>query len=94
MLTHEDICSAVSQLADKFPIKKVAYFGSYADSRQTETSDLDILVEFHQQAVSLLLLSAIKEELEKKLKITVDVVHSPLPENSLITVDKAVKVYG
>jgi len=33
-------------LASKFNVKRIGYFGSYADKSQTENSDLDILVEF------------------------------------------------
>ena len=33
-------------LSSDFSVKKIGYFGSYSDQTQTETSDLDILVEF------------------------------------------------
>lgn len=33
-------------LSSDFAVKKIGYFGSYSDQTQTETSDLDILVEF------------------------------------------------
>jgi len=37
------------QLFQKYPIKSLAIFGSYARNEQTEQSDLDILVEFHDK---------------------------------------------
>ena len=94
MLTHEEICKAVSEIAAEFPIKQVLYFGSYAEGRQTEASDLDLLVEFQRPAVSLFMLAAIKNSLEDLLKISVDVVHAPVPQNSLLEIGKVVQVYG
>jgi len=94
MITHDEIQKAVLNTAVAFPIKTVSYFGSYADGRQTVNSDLDLLVEFHKTAVSLLVLSAIKIDLEDQLKIPVDVIHAPIPEDSIIEINKAVRVYG
>ena len=94
MLTHEEICQAVSQLATEFPIKQVSYFGSYAEGRQTDKSDLDLLIEFQRPAVSLFMLSAIKNDLEDLLKIPVDVIHAPVPQNSLLEIGNVVRVYG
>jgi predicted nucleotidyltransferase len=94
MLTHEDIFKAVKQIAMVFPIRRASYFGSYAEGKQTEDSDLDLLIEFNRPAVSLFMLSAIRGELEDMLKVPVDVIHAPIPDNSLISVGKAVRVYG
>ena len=94
MVVHEDIIKAVAKTASFFPIKSVAYFGSYAEGKQTDKSDLDVLVEFEKPSVSLLLLSAVKLELENNLKIPVDVIHAPLPKNALIKPKKVVQVYG
>ncbi len=33
-------------LSDRFHVSKIGYFGSYATGRQTDKSDLDLLVEF------------------------------------------------
>jgi len=94
MVTHEEISKAVKLVAISYPVKKASYFGSYAEGRQTEASDLDLLIEFRQPAVSLLTLSAIKGDLEDMLHVPVDVIHAPLPENALIEVGKQVHVYG
>jgi len=94
MLTHDEIRSAVAKTAEAHPIKSVFYFGSYADGRATSESDLDLLIEFHKPRISLLVLSAIKIDLEEQLKIPVDVIHAPLPEDSLIEPQKVVQVYG
>jgi len=94
VLTHEKICSAVAKTAELHPIKKASYFGSYADGRATNTSDLDLLVEFHKPRISLITLSAIKLDLEDLLQVPVDVIHAPLAEDSLIQPTKTVLAYG
>ncbi|MDR0295478.1 MAG: nucleotidyltransferase domain-containing protein [Prevotellaceae bacterium] len=94
MITHEEIVNAVAKTATTFPIKAVSYFGSYANGQQNNESDLDLLVEFYKPAVSLIMLSAIKTDIEDQLRIPVDVVHAPLPEGSLIKANKVVQVYG
>lgn len=94
MLSNEEIVSAVSGIAARFPLKRASYFGSYAEGRQTETSDLDLLVEFQNPAVSLFVLSAIKNDLEDLLKIPVDIVHAPVPDDSLLKIGKMVHIYG
>jgi len=94
MLTHEEICNAVAHVAASFPVKRASYFGSYANGRQTDASDLDLLLEFQNSAVSLFMLSAIKGDLEELLKIPVDVIHAPVAKDSLIEIGKEVSVYG
>ena len=94
MLTHEKICSAVAKTAEHHPIKKVSYFGSYADGRATSKSDLDLLIEFHKPRISLFVLSAIKLDLEDLLQVPVDVIHAPIPEDSLLEIKEVVLVYG
>ena len=92
MPTEERIRSVVAELQADYALQRVSIFGSYAEGRATEDSDLDLLVEFHQPAVSLLRLNQLKYDLEEALGLPVDVVHAPLPENSLITPGKVVQV--
>ncbi|MCL1807098.1 MAG: nucleotidyltransferase domain-containing protein [Oscillospiraceae bacterium] len=94
MLTHDDIRNAVTHTASVFPIKQAYYFGSYAEGRQTDESDLDLLVEFQKPAVSLFTISALKNALEDLLNISVDVIHAPIAKYSLIQIEKTVQVYG
>ena len=83
MLTHEQIVQAVEKAATKFPFKKVLYFGSYADGKATEKSDLDVLVEFPKDArISYLDVMDFKQDLENELCISVDVVGLPLTERA------------
>ena len=94
MLNHEEISKAIAKTALLHPIIKASYFGSYPEGQATSKSDLDLLVEFNKPAVSLLVLSAIKIDLEEELNISVDVIHAPLPKDSLIKPGKVVQVYG
>jgi len=94
MLTHEKICSAVAKMAEVHPIRRVSYFGSYADSRATSESDLDLLIEFHKPRISLFVLSAIKLDLEDLLNVSVDVIHAPLSQDSVIEPKEMVLAYG
>ena len=83
MLTHEQVVQAAEKAAIKFPLTKVSYFGSYADGRATEQSDLDVIVEFiDDNLITLLDVIALKCNLEDELSIKVDVLHAPLPEKA------------
>jgi len=92
MLTHEKIVHAVKKAANEFPIIKVDYFGSYADGKATEDSDLDLLVEFIEPAISILSIIKLKHYLEDELNKTVDVIHAPIPDGAIIDVGKTVNV--
>ena len=52
MITSQDIEQKLEEvkpyLASKFHVSKIGYFGSFAENRQTEESDIDILVDFSQ----------------------------------------------
>ena len=89
----EDIRQGVATIAGQYPIKRVSLFGSYAEGRQTESSDVDLLVEFQDAAVSLFTLSALKLDLEEQLGVSVDVLHAPLPHDAMIIPSKVVPLY-
>jgi len=92
MLTHERIVDAVKKAANEFPLTKAEYFGSYADGQATEESDLDLLVEFGETAVSILTIIRLKRYLEEELAKSVDVIHAPLPPSTIIEIGKTVRV--
>jgi predicted nucleotidyltransferase len=50
MLTQIDIENRIKAikpiLTQKFKVSKIGYFGSYVDGTATESSDIDILVDF------------------------------------------------
>ena len=96
MLTHDQIVKAVARAATKFPLTKVSYFGSYADGKATEESDLDLLVEFaNDKRISLLDVIRLKHNLEDELHTSVDVVGLPLTESAqdFLIIRKVVPVY-
>jgi uncharacterized protein len=59
-------------LFERYPIESLAIFGSYARNDQSENSDLDVLVEFHDR-IGIRFID-LAEELEKILKMKVDLV--------------------
>jgi len=94
MLTHEDICLAVRKAAPKYKIYNAYYFGSYAKGTQTDESDLDLLVDFDSQSVSLFTVARLATDLEEALHIEVDVLKLPLPKETHLQIEKVVKCYG
>ena len=94
MLTIAQITKAVEMVAEEFNVKRVCLFGSYAENRNTEKSDVDLLVEFFVPVVSLFALVDIKNRLQDILGVEIDVIHAPLPENSLISPEKVVELYA
>lgn len=92
MPTVEMIQSVVNNLKSAYALRTVNIFGSYADGRATDQSDLDLLVEFDKPSVSLIQLNALKYDLEDALGLPVDVVHAPLPAGSMIQPEKVVRV--
>jgi predicted nucleotidyltransferase len=62
-------------LQKKFSIKKIGLFGSYLKGTQNDQSDVDILVEFEEDAeLSLFDLAGLEIELSALLGIKVDLV--------------------
>ena len=60
-------------LKEKFRVKKIGIFGSYSRGEQRKSSDVDILVEFHEEP-SLFEFLDLEEFLKNILKIKVDLV--------------------
>ena len=94
MPTIKQISEIVSKAAQEYDIKKVTLFGSYADGRNTAQSDIDLLVEFHSENVSLLTLASLKYRLEELLGIDVDVIHAPLDKDAMIIPQRMVEIYA
>ena len=92
MLTHEKIVNVIKKAANEFSLIKVDYFGSYADGKATEDSDLDLLVEFVEPAVSILSIIRLKNYLEDELEKNVDVIHAPIPDGAIIEIGRTVNV--
>jgi predicted nucleotidyltransferase len=90
----EQVASGVSIAAKEYPIKKAELFGSLASGQGKAGSDVDLLIEFTIPRVSLLTLNSLKYRLEELLGTKVDVIHGPLPKDSMIQIEKKVSVYG
>ncbi len=67
------IKSEESFLKEKYQVKKIGIFGSYSRGEQRKSSDIDILVEFHE-VPSLFEFLDLEEFLKGVLKIKVDLV--------------------
>ncbi|HHS50417.1 MAG TPA: nucleotidyltransferase [candidate division Zixibacteria bacterium] len=61
------------ELCRKYAIKAIGIFGSFVRGEQTETSDLDVLVDFHELP-DLLTFCEIERVLEEILGVNVDLV--------------------
>lgn len=63
-----------SLLQERYKVEKLGIFGSYVRHEQTETSDVDLLVEF-SETPSLLKFINLENYLSDNLGIKVDLVH-------------------
>jgi predicted nucleotidyltransferase len=93
MLAIETIRQCLLPLADKYNIKKVDLFGSYASGTATEHSDADFLIEFSCEMPSIFAIMGFREELGRALKNPVDVVVLPMPHPELLDIESVVNVY-
>lgn len=64
---------SMPEIKERYKVKSLGIFGSYVRMEAKRTSDLDLLVEFHQ-APSLLQFIRMEDELSEKLGIKVDLV--------------------
>ena len=94
MLTIEDIKKVVAEIAPQYNLKKVTLFGSRANGNAKENSDIDLIVEFETDAVSLLKLSALMIKLEETFGVKVDVIHGPLEAEDFLEVEKEIEIYA
>ena len=72
VFTTEHIATMVKPLADKYRVKEIYLFGSYARGEADENSDLDFLV-FGGELFKRTMIFALAEELRDTLKKKVDV---------------------
>ena len=95
MLSIEQISDAAKIIAKEYSVTKIQLFGSYAEGNNTPESDVDILVEFDKDAVvTLLTLCRLKNRMEELLNTPVDIITLPIPEDSLIEINKVVSLYA
>lgn len=94
MLTIEEIRKIVEKVAPKYKIKKVTLFGSRATKNFRENSDVDLIVEFETKTISLFKLASLMNELEEKFGVGVDIIHGPLKKDSMLEIEKEIKIYA
>ena len=94
MLTIEDIKKVVAEIAPKYKITKATLFGSRARGDNREDSDIDLIVEFSTEAVSLFTLAGIMNDLEEMFGLKVDVIHGPKKDSWMIEIDKEIEIYA
>ncbi len=63
-----------SLLQEQYKVREIGIFGSYIRQEQTETSDVDVLVEF-SETPSLLKFVNLENYLSDNLGVKVDLVH-------------------
>ncbi len=89
MLTKENILETLRNEVDinRFNIKSLGLFGSFARDEQTEESDIDIIYDFNSSDNALRLFYEFKDFLEEKFNKKVDLVSgefmNPLKFNML-----------
>ena len=72
VFTMEHIVAKVKPLADKYRVKEIYLFGSYARGEADENSDLDFLVyggETFERTMIFALAEDLRETLEKKVDV-------------------------
>ena len=82
IFTIRDIQHLVKPIAEKYGVKEIYLFGSYARGEANESSDLDFLV-FGWDGFKLTMIFSLAEDLRKVLKKDVDVFEiNEINENS------------
>jgi len=78
--SKEEILSTLkslkSDLNKRYRVKTIGLFGSYVNSKQKDTSDIDFLVEFEEDA-DLVHLVGLSRYLEEVFNTRVDVISKP-----------------
>jgi predicted nucleotidyltransferase len=89
----DEIKHAILKVAGEYPLKKVKLFGSYANNNAKDSSDIDLLVEFNNNDITLLTLAGMKYRLEDLLGISVDIIEMPIPEDSILQIERTLDIY-
>lgn len=93
MLSLDQIKKATQKVASHYPVHKVLLFGSYAEGSANDSSDIDLLIEFSTNPISLFELAGFNQELREELNISVDTIKLPLKKGSFLDIKKTVCLY-
>lgn len=88
----DEIKHAILKVAGEYSVKRVKLFGSYANNKANNNSDIDLLVELNNDA-TLLTLTGLKYRLEDLLGISVDIIEMPVPEDSILQIERSIDLY-
>ncbi len=89
--------NSVKKVAEENPdlgISRVTLFGSRATKHFRDDSDVDLLVEYDQPRVSLFKQAGLQTKLRDELGLDVDLVHAPLTDNTMLTIQNERVVYS
>lgn len=92
-MDKKTIKETVLSVIKEYPVTKVILFGSRATEDFREDSDVDLIMEFSKQ-ISLITLCAIKNKIEEKLGLNVDLIHGPLPQDAMIEINASEVIYA
>ncbi len=92
----QDIKKEIIAVINKYPVNKVAIFGSYANGTNKNNSDIDILVNF-KTPIGMFKFLELKDNLETALNRKVDLLTYKSLESSLIkeeVLKGAIEIYA
>ena len=90
--TLEEIARRVRPVAEKYRLRAVYVFGSYARGEAREDSDVDLIIEF-SAPITLMTISKLRCELEEVLGVGVGIIHGPIRSTDMIEIGKTVELY-
>ena len=73
-MSTQTMTRKIAEYFETQPVVRAWLFGSYARGEETPDSDVDILVTYDEDGISLLKHAAMIVDLEEKLKRSVDIV--------------------
>jgi uncharacterized protein len=92
-LTLPEITEVVTHIAPSYPVISIDLFGSYAENVENDLSDIDLLVYFDLRTATLFDLIGLKQDIEDKILLKVDIVAGPLREETHLTINKRIRIY-
>ncbi|MDR0936231.1 MAG: nucleotidyltransferase domain-containing protein [Oscillospiraceae bacterium] len=95
LLTIDTIREKTKPLAEKYNVKHIDLFGSYANGNATEESDVDLLVEFNEPPrVSMMKIMGLLESLMEVLGKSVDIVTVPIVRPDRLYIEQTEEIYN
>ena len=94
MLTIDEIKKVIEKVAPEYHLKKVTLFGSRANGKAREDSDINLIVDFPENA-GLLKLISLKHKLEDIFGLSVDVVsRGGIIGNRFFEIEREIELYA